>query len=141
MKKIKILFISLFLILIISFNTIASEQNINQKETKISVEEELEKASDDIGLSGLDLILYSLDNADGEIKFQVIENENKNSTTLSENIFSFLKNILIIIFNLIYENIIYFIIIIILSIILFIRKRKADKEEIQKLMNERKRGE
>lgn len=141
MKKIKTIFISLFLVLLISFNVIASEQNINQKETPVSIEEDLQKASDETGLSGLDLILYSLNNADGEIKFEVIKNENKEKPTLSESIFSFLKNTISVIINLIYENIIYFIIIIILSSILFIRKKKSDKEEIEKMINKGKRGE
>lgn len=141
MKKIKILFISLFLVLSIAFNTMASEANVEQEETQISIEEELKKASDETGLSGLDLILYSLNHADGEIEVRITKKENSQNTTLSERIISFLENMLMTFLTFIYKNIIYIIIIVILSLILFIRKRKAYKKEIEQLINKRKRGE
>lgn len=141
MKKIKILFISLFLVLSIAFNTMASEANVEQEETQISIEEELKKASDETGLSGLDLILYSLNHADGEIEVRITKKENSRNTTLSERIISFLENMLMTFLTFIYKNIIYIIIIVILSLILFIRKRKAYKKEIEQLINKRKRGE
>lgn len=141
MKKIKILFISLFLVLSIAFNTMASEANVEQEETQISIEEELKKASDETGLSGLDLILYSLNHADGEIEVRITKKENSQNTTLSERIISFLENVLMTFLTFIYKNIIYIIIIVILSLILFIRKRKAYKKEIEQLINKRKRGE
>lgn len=141
MKKIKILFISLFLVLSIAFNTMASEANVEQEETQISIEEELKKASDETGLSGLDLILYSLNHADGEIEVRITKKENSRNTTLSERIISFLENVLMTFLTFIYKNIIYIIIIVILSLILFIRKRKAYKKEIEQLINKRKRGE
>lgn len=141
MKKIKILFISLFLVLSIAFNTMASEANVEQEETQISIEEELRKAEEETGLSGLDLLLYSINNAEGEIKIQVTEKEAKELPPLSERIVSLIGNILSIILDLIYKNIVYIVIILILSFILFIRKRKANKEEIKKLINKGKRGE
>ena len=141
MKKIKILFISLFLVLSIAFNTMASEANVEKEETQISIEEELKKASDETGLSGLDLILYSLNHADGEIEVRITKKENSQNTTLSERIISFLENVLMTFLTFIYKNIIYIIIIVILSLILFIRKRKAYKKEIEQLINKRKRGE
>ena len=141
MKKIKILFISLFLVLSIAFNTMASEANVEQEETQISIEEELRKAEEETGLSGLDLLLYSINNAEGELKIQVTEKEAKELPPLSERIVSLIGNILSIILDLIYKNIVYIVIILILSFILFIRKRKANKEEIKKLINKGKRGE